>query len=82
MRGRSRAGRRVSQRAVRAIPTNPRPARSHLSGGFRPQAALASPAIKARTTGSRGRASGRLSICGWRLVLFKLMEKEVDYWFG
>ena len=40
---------------------------SQLSGGFRPQAALASPAIKARTTGSRGRAKDDLRrLADWR----------------
>ena len=52
----------------------PRPAMSHFSGGFRPQAALASPAIKARTTGNRGREKDRFAVGGFRFSVFKLNE--------
>ena len=52
---------------------------SQLSGGFRPQAALASPAIRARTTGSRGREKDRFAVCGFRFSVFKFNEGEVDY---
>ena len=47
---------------------------SHFSGGFRPQAALASPAIRARTTGNRGREKDRFSVGGFRFSVFKLNE--------
>ena len=43
-------------------PESDAPASSHDSGRFRPQAAAASPAIRARTTGTRGRAKGRARI--------------------
>ena len=57
--GRNRAGRRCHQRRARAAQRAIAAASSQGSGRRRPQAGAAIPAIRARVTGTRGRATGR-----------------------